>query len=60
MPMIKSQILNSVDFEKTQKTKYLENKALPFLQIKNVLIVQLDHCMAKNCFAVEVTFKGLN
>ena len=33
--MIKSQILNSVDFTKTQKSRYLENETL-FLQIKKI------------------------
>ena len=34
MPMMKSQILKSVDFTITQKSRYLENKTLFFLQIK--------------------------
>ena len=32
--MITSQILKSVDFTKTQKSRYLGNEALFFLQIK--------------------------
>ena len=33
-----SQILKSTGFTKTQKSQYLENEALIFLQIKNSLI----------------------
>ena len=33
MHMMTSQILKSVDFTKTQKCRYLENKTLFFLQI---------------------------
>ena len=38
MPMMTSQIFDSADFAKTQKSKYLENKTLFFLQIKNSLM----------------------
>ena len=31
------QILKSVDFTKTQKTRYLENEPLFFLQIKKII-----------------------
>ena len=34
MPMMTSYILKSVDFTKTQKSRYLENKTF-FLQVKN-------------------------
>ena len=34
--MMTSQILNSVDFIKMQKPRYLENKTLFFLQIKKI------------------------
>ena len=34
MSMMASQILKSVDFTKTQKSRYLENETLFFLQIK--------------------------
>ena len=37
MPMMTSQILKSVDFTKTQKTRYLENETLFFLQIKKFI-----------------------
>ena len=36
MPMLTSQILRSVDFTKTQKSRYLESKTLFILQIKNI------------------------
>ena len=35
--MMTSQILKSVDFTKTQKARYLENKTLFFLQIKKFI-----------------------
>ena len=35
--MVTSQIWKSVDFTKTQKSKYLENKKLYILQIKKFL-----------------------
>ena len=31
------QILKSVDFTKTKKSRYLENKALFFLQVKKII-----------------------
>ena len=34
MPMMTSQILKSVDFTKTQKSRYPENKTLFFLQLR--------------------------
>ena len=36
--MMTSQILKSVDFTKTQKSRYLENEKLFFIQIKKSLI----------------------
>ena len=35
--MLKSQILQFVDFLKTQKSKFLENETLYFLQIKKFI-----------------------
>ena len=35
--MMTSQILNSVDVTKTQKSRYLKNKTLFFLQIKKII-----------------------
>ena len=37
MPMIMSQILKSEDFKKTQKSRYLKNETLFFLQIKKII-----------------------
>ena len=37
MPMMTSQILNSVDFTKTQIARYIENVKLFFLQIKKFI-----------------------
>ena len=39
--MMMSQILKSVDFTKTQKSRYLENKTF-FLQIKKILLITLQ------------------
>ena len=36
MPMMTSQVLKSVDFTKTQKSRYLENETF-FLQIKKFI-----------------------
>ena len=36
MPMVTSQILKSVDFTKTQKSRYIENETLFFLQVKKI------------------------
>ena len=35
MPVVTSQILKSVDFTKTQKSKYLENETI-FIQTKKI------------------------
>ena len=37
MPLMASQILKSVDFTKTQKSRYLENETIFFLQIKKLI-----------------------
>ena len=51
IPMMMSQILKSVDFTKTQKSRYLENETLFFLQIKNSLITHqgLLYCKKQFC-----------
>ena len=41
MPMMTSQILKSLDFTKTQKSRYLENEILFLLEIKKSLIKHL-------------------
>ena len=37
MPMMTSQILNYVDFKKTQRARYIVNEKLFFLQIKKFI-----------------------
>ena len=37
MPMMTSQTLKSVDFPKTQKSRYLKNEALFFLRVKKFI-----------------------
>ena len=57
MPMVTSQILKSVDLTKTQKSRYLENETLFFLQVKKFLITRQGLLYTKNSLAAEVTFK---
>ena len=55
--MMTSQILKSVDFTKTQKSRYLENKILFFLQIiKFIDSVSKANLRQRNSFVAEVTF----
>ena len=56
MSMMTSQILQFVDFTKTQKSKYLQNETV-FFQIKKSLITHQRILYGKNTFVVEVTFK---
>ena len=52
------QILKFVDFTKTQKSRFLENEILSFLQIKKFINYILQgYFTAKNGFLVEVIFK---
>ena len=53
--MMMSQILKSVDFQTTQKSRYRENDAF-FLQIKELHIK--GYFMTKNSLAAEVTSKN--
>ena len=46
-----SQILQFVDFTKTQKSKYLESETLLFLQVKKFI----NYTSRANFFLVEVT-----
>ena len=56
--MITSQILKLVDFTKIQKSRYLENETLFFLQIKKFINYTTRTTLwQKNRFVVEVTFK---
>ena len=38
IPMMTSEILKSVDFKKTQKSRYVENETLFFLKIKKLYV----------------------
>ena len=54
MPMMMSQILKSVDFTETEKSRYLENETLYFLQ----LFLHINgYIIAKNSFVFGVTLK---
>ena len=48
--MMASQISTFVDFTKTQKSRYLENETLFFLQIKNSLITHQELFYGKKYF----------
>ena len=57
--MMKSQILKSVDFAKTQKSRSLGNKTLLFLQIKKFInYTSRATLLQNNSFVAEVTFKN--
>ena len=57
MPMMTSQILKYVDFTKTQKSKYLRNETLFFLQIKKIFnyTSRATILLQKNSFVADVT-----
>ena len=56
--MMTSQILRSMDFTKTQKSRYIENETLFFLHIKKIHQSNIEGSfIAKNSFVAEVTFK---
>ena len=54
--MMTSQILKSVGFTKTQKSRYLENETLFFLKIKKFINDTSSAALSQNSFAAEVTF----
>ena len=57
MPIMKSQILESVDFTKTQKPIYLKNKTLFSPQIKKFINYTSRTTLSqKNSFVPEATF----
>ena len=58
--MMMSQVLKSVDFTKTQKSKYLENRTLFFLQIKKLIVHQGLLYAEENCYLAEVTFFNMS
>ena len=49
-------ILKFLDWPRRQKSKYLENEALFFLQIEKLFIVFKDYNMLETSFLAEVTF----
>ena len=55
--MMTSQILQSVDFIKTQKSRYLDNETLFLLQIKQFINCILRATLwQKNSFVAEIIF----
>ena len=60
MLMMTPKILKSVDFTKTQKSRYLENETLFFLQLKKIInYTSRATFMTKNSFVAEVNFTTL-
>ena len=60
MLMMTPKILKSVDFTKTQKSRYLENETLFFLQLKKIInYTSRATFMTKNSFVAEVNFNTL-
>ena len=58
--MMTPKILKSVDFTKTQKSTYLENETLFFLQLKKIInYTSRATFMTKNSFVAEVNFNTL-
>ena len=56
MPMMMSQILKSMNFTEAQKSRYLENETLLFIQIKKKIISYTSRD-GKNSFVAKATFK---
>ena len=57
--MMMSQILRSMHFTKTQKSRYLENETLFFIQIKKYINhTSRANLLQKKSFVAEVTFKN--
>ena len=54
--MMTSQILKSMNFTEAQKSRYLENETLLFIQIKKEIISYTSRD-GKNSFAAKATFK---
>ena len=58
MHMMMSQTFKSVDFTKTQKSRYLKNETLFFLLMKKLInCTSRATLWEKNSFVAEVTFK---
>ena len=58
MSMMASQILKSVDFIKKEKSRYLENETLFFLQIKKNSLITYQGVLYGVLKVTEVTFKN--
>ena len=57
--MMTSRILKSLDFTKTEKSRYLESETLFFLQIKKIINYTLRATLLqKNSFVAKVTFNN--
>ena len=56
MPMMTSQISKSMSFTEAQKSRYLENETLLFIQIKKKIISYTSRD-GKNSFVAKATFK---
>ena len=54
--MMMSQILKSMNFTEAQKSRYLENETLLFIQIKKKIISYTSQD-GKNSFVAKATFK---
>ena len=54
--MMTSQVLNSMNFTKTQKSRYFKNETLFFLQIKKFIDCTSRAILWENTFVTEVTF----
>ena len=60
MLMMTPKILKSMDFTRTQKSRYLENETLFFLQLKKIInYTSRATFMTKNSFVAEVNFNTL-
>ena len=60
MLMMTPKILKSMDFTRTQKSRYLENETLFFLQLKKIInYTSRAPFMTKNSFVAEVNFNTL-
>ena len=56
MHMITSQVLNSVNFTKTLKSRYLENKTFFFFQLKNFINCPSRATLWQKRFVAKITF----
>ena len=55
--MVTSQILKSVKFTKTQKSRYIENETF-FLQIKKFINYSSKSTLWQKSFVADITFKA--